>query len=304
MSMKATLICDIVTLLFIGLLHASVHFQMGIVSWSLNSGATNCVKWMCTFQILTLVFSRWCSSIGRARALHARGTGIDARHLHRLSSATCFSGPMFLSKWHFIISSWWSILYWNFSTTAEYVIGHSVSSNEVYFSVTKCDQCALDANLLHRAKMWRVSFVLSLVVCLCAHGCFFLVSKHSSIKHRSTAVEFLSRRPICQNANAPEWLNYIHDFCACKTITYCMCKTARFIRFLHVLKSMPTFLPGVRIEIMTLRLWDSRAAYCAIEAQVKKSIHLLSNGHFDTFIVSSAVDKHLYLRLNDCFTTR
>ena len=226
MSMKATLICDIVTLLFIGLLHASVHFQMGIVSWSLNSGATNCVKWMCTFQILTLVFSRWCSSIGRARALHARGTGIDARHLHRLSSATCFSGPMFLSKWHFIISSWWSILYWNFSTTAEYVIGHSVSSNEVYFSVTKCDQCALDANLLHRAKMWRVSFVLSLVVCLCAHGCFFLVSKHSSIKHRSTAVELLSRRPICQNANAPEWLNYIHDFCACKTITYCMWKTS------------------------------------------------------------------------------
>ena len=107
--MKATLICDNVTHLYVGLLHASVHFQIGIVSWSLNS-----VKWICTFQILTVVFSRGCSSIGRARALHARGTGIDARHLHRLSSATCFERPMFLSKWHFIISSWWSILYWKF----------------------------------------------------------------------------------------------------------------------------------------------------------------------------------------------
>ena len=84
-----------------------------------------------------------------------------------------------------------------------------------------CARCKLAAS----CKNVKSFIVLSLVVCLCAHGCFFLVSKHSSIKHRSTAVEFFSRRPICQNANAPEWLNYIHDFCACETITYCMLKT-------------------------------------------------------------------------------
>ena len=37
--------------------------------------------------------------------------------------------------------------------------------------------------------------------------------------------------------------------------------------FWHVFKSMQTTLPRVRIELTTLRLWDSRAAYCAIEAQ-------------------------------------
>ena len=198
--MKATLFCNNVTLLFVGPLYASVHFQIGIVSWSLNIGATNCVKWIFKLQILTVVFNRGCSSIGRARALRERGTGIDARHLHRLSSATCFVRPMFLRKWHFQADE--AYFTESFSTMAEYVVGHSVRSIEGYFSVTKCAQYPLDANLLHRAKMW-LSYHWSSA---CVHMVAFLVWKHSSIKHWSTAVEFLSRRPICQNANAPEWL--------------------------------------------------------------------------------------------------
>ena len=140
--MKATLFCGNVNFFFVEPLYASVHFQTGIVSWSLNIGATNCVKWICTFQILTVVFSRGCSSIGRARALHARGTGIDARHLHRLSSPTCFVRPMFLSIWHFIISSWWSILYWKFFN---------------YGWIRHRTLCHIDRSLVQRDKMRPMS---------------------------------------------------------------------------------------------------------------------------------------------------
>ena len=82
------------------------------------------------------------SSIGRARALHARGTGIDAWHLHRLSSATCFERRMFLSKWHFIISSWWSILYWKLFN---------------YGRICHLTLCHIERRLVQRDKMRPMS---------------------------------------------------------------------------------------------------------------------------------------------------
>ena len=50
-------------------------------------------------------------------------------------------------------------------------------------------------------------------------------------------------------------------------ITYFTLSMADFgLEQLRILVKNEKVLPRVRIELTTLRLWDSRAAYCAIEA--------------------------------------
>ena len=98
----------------------------------------------------------------------------------------------------------------------------------------------------------------------------FLTYSHEPTLHNTiNVVAIFGLKTNCQNANISErlkkrWQKYLHGLVCMRTQNVNW--RPRFMQCLHVFKNLQTYLPRVRIELTTLRLWDSRAAYCAIEA--------------------------------------
>ena len=69
--------------------------------------------------------------------------------------------------------------------------------------------------------------------------------------------------------------------------------------FLACFQKYADDLPRVRIELTTLRLWDSRAAYCALEAQRTHIIWVDIKWPFCHFLSSSFSCRSMFLSLTE-----